>query len=92
MSSIAQIMEDTHSEFESYEITTKPWIPMQLLPSLECVALSVTLASSSERPVVIGRPAWTPELPAPVPGLWSSALIRPDSTRRQVAGEILRKH
>jgi serine/threonine-protein kinase len=92
MSSIAQIMEDTHSEFESYEITTKPWIPMQLLPSLECVPLLVTLASSSKRPVVIGRPAWTPELPARVPGLWSSALIRPDSTRRQVAGEILQKH
>jgi serine/threonine protein kinase len=87
MSSIAQIMEDTHSEFESYEITTKPWIPMQLLPILECVPLFVTPAPSSKRPVVIGRPAWTPELPGPVPGRWSSALIRPDGVAaRSLAG------
>jgi eukaryotic-like serine/threonine-protein kinase len=71
MSSIAQIMEDAHSEFESYDITTKPWLPT---PNLEWLPSLVALAPSAMQSVTIGRPSWTPELPLSVPGQWGSAL------------------
>jgi serine/threonine protein kinase len=72
MSSIAKGMKDAHSEFESYDLTTKPWLStprQEWLPSL------IALAPSNMQPMTIGRPGWTPELPTSVPGQWNRALI-----------------
>jgi eukaryotic-like serine/threonine-protein kinase len=72
MSTIAQCMEDAHPEFESYDITTKPWLPT---PSLEWLPSLVTLAPSIIQSVTIGRPSWTPELATSVPRQWTGAQI-----------------
>lgn len=66
-SGIARIMKDASSEFESYDLTTKPWTPMQPLPIVEWAAS-----------LAIRRPAWTPDVPASIPAGWESALIRLD--------------
>jgi serine/threonine protein kinase len=93
MSAIAQILEDTHSEFESYELTTKPWIPFQGIPIVELVSSSGTLAKPSKHSVMmIGRPIWTPKSPSLVPGLLSGAAthgVSPASWRHVLAS---RKH
>jgi serine/threonine protein kinase len=73
-SRIATIMKDDTSEFESYDITTKPWTPMQPLPIVEWAASLV----ASARSMAIRRPAWTPDVPASIPARWNSALIRSD--------------
>jgi hypothetical protein len=92
MSEIAQALKDTHSEFESYEITTKPWIPLQGVPIVELVTSLVKLAKPSKPSVMIGRPIWTPKPPSLVPGLLSSARTHgtsPASWRRVLSS---RKH
>jgi serine/threonine-protein kinase len=73
-STIAKRMKDLSSEFESYDITTKPWTPVQPLPIIEWAASLVAHARS----MAIRRPAWTPEAPASIPARWKSALIRSD--------------
>jgi serine/threonine-protein kinase len=73
-SRIATIMRDASSEFESYEITTKPWTTLQPLPIVEWAASLVARARS----LSIRRPAWTPGMPASIPAAWRSALIWTD--------------
>jgi len=73
-SRIAKVMKDATSEFESYDITTKPWTPMQPLPIVEWAASLIASARSTPS----RRAGWTPEVPAAIPAQWNSALIGSD--------------
>jgi eukaryotic-like serine/threonine-protein kinase len=89
MSRIAQLLQDAHSEFASYDITTKPWLTT---PTVERLPSLVAPAPSSVEPVMICRPSWTPELPTSVQAPWNSARTRrnsPATWRRMLAA---RKH
>jgi serine/threonine protein kinase len=72
-SNIAKNVKDATAEFESYDITTTPWAPMQP-PIVEWAA---TLAARA-RSMAIRRPAWTPDVRVSIPARWKSALIRSD--------------